>query len=349
MGPRFSIIVPTRNRVAQLHRCISAIAALEYPPDQFETIVVDDGGDIANRDSLPASPAPVRVLCQEHAGPAAARNRGAEAATGEFLVFLDDDCAPRPDWLRALEAAVRRWPGHLLGGRVQNALPSNPFSAASQLLIDFLYAYYNKPPRRPFVASCNLCVPAALFRELGGFSTAFPLAAAEDRDFCDEWNSRNLPIRLVEEPVVEHAHDLDLRRFWGQHFGYGAAAPLYHTRKRERRGEGQRLEPVRFYIDLVLWPFRREPPAKASLLSVLLILSQAANAAGYFRAAMASVGDRTRQAKLPELFRDRAIRKAPDRVVRVIERLIEGPKERRRERSAVRHDDEARAVEPRED
>jgi GT2 family glycosyltransferase len=291
MKPRFSIIVPTHNRPAQLRRCTSAIGALEYPADAFETVVVDDGGTVSTGDSLQAGSGQLRVLRQEHAGPAAARNRGADAAKGEFLLFLDDDCIPRPGWLRAWEAAVRRWPQHLLGGPVHNALPDNPFSSASQLLIDYLYAYYGGSARRPFLAACNLCAPSGLFRELGGFSTAFQSAAAEDRDFCDEWNFRGLPIQMAEDAVVEHAHDLNLVRFWRQHFGYGAAARLFHTRKRGRRGEERQWEPPHFYLDLVLRPFRSEPPTRATLLSAILILSQAANAAGYLRGAMAARGE----------------------------------------------------------
>ena len=88
---------------------------------------------------------------------------------------------------------------------------------------------------------------------------------------------------MVYEPaaVIEHHHDLDLSSFVRQHFNYGRGA--YHFRRlRRARGRASRLEPLRFYRDLVLFPFGRQPVARALLISVLLCLAQFANAAGFF-------------------------------------------------------------------
>ena len=69
-------------------------------------------------------------------GPAAARNLGAERARGSLLVFIDDDCTASAGWVTAFEKAdATQADGRaLLGGRVENALPENVFSAASQQL-----------------------------------------------------------------------------------------------------------------------------------------------------------------------------------------------------------------------
>ncbi|HMN59432.1 MAG TPA: glycosyltransferase family A protein, partial [Anaerolinea sp.] len=63
-------------------------------------IVVDDGSTDAT--SAVAESRGVRVISQSNAGPAAARNRGADLATGEILAFTDADCIPTADWLREL-------------------------------------------------------------------------------------------------------------------------------------------------------------------------------------------------------------------------------------------------------
>src|SRR3990172_7747823 len=85
---------------------------------------------------------------QRNAGPASARNTGAAQARGEFLAFTDDDCRPAPDWLRGLALRLTQSPDCVIGGRTTNALPDNPYSSASQLLIDYLYSYYNADPDR---------------------------------------------------------------------------------------------------------------------------------------------------------------------------------------------------------
>jgi GT2 family glycosyltransferase len=290
----FSVIIPTCDRPEALGRCLTAIAALDYPAGGFEVIVVNDGGAPIDLANLPRQPGcNLRLITQRNAGPAQARNTGAAVAAGEFFIFLDDDCEPAPDWLKQWEMNVRRWPGHALGGWARNALPSNLFSSASQILIDYLYSYYNRGTgARPFVTSNNLCVPAAAYRNRGGFSPAFRRSAAEDRDFCDAWSASGLPIRVVEAAIVYHAHNLSPRTFWRQHFGYGKGAVLYHARSAARRGEPVRIEPAGFYAGLILWPFRRESLRKACALSSLLVVAQIANFAGFLSEAIARFGGR---------------------------------------------------------
>src|ERR1700692_4042424 len=102
----FSVIVPTFNRPALLGGCISALALQNYPRHAYEVIVADDGGsyDLEALVRPFAGEMNVRFVRQKNRGPATARNLGAEAATGRFLAFTDDDCQPAPAWLGALEA-----------------------------------------------------------------------------------------------------------------------------------------------------------------------------------------------------------------------------------------------------
>lgn len=279
MTPRFSIVVPTRNRPRPLTACLQAVAGLQFPPESFETIVVDDGGDRSLDAALEAAAARAgaRVVRQPGAGPAAARNRGAAEARGEVLAFLDDDCAPDPDWLEALDRALVAHPGAGAGGRTINALPENPYATASQALIDYLYAYYNQAGSpEPMFTTSNLALPRARFLELGGFDQRFPRAGGEDRELCLRWARAGGEIRYVPDAIVRHAHRLDLRGFLRQHFTYGRGAARFHR----VRGSAPMPEPLAFYRELVLYPWRDGRRGRERM-SALLALSQAANAAGY--------------------------------------------------------------------
>ena len=284
---RFSVIVPTFKRPALLRRCIRAVTELDYPAECFEIVIVND--DIVPIDQIVEpfrSRLNLQLLNQKNTGPAQARNYGAAVSTGEFLIFLDDDCAPAADWLMQWDRSVSRWPDNALGGGTRNAVLSNLFSLASQSLLDYLYLYYNcssglQHGRQPFAASNNFCVPAAGFRKVGGFSPDFPIAAAEDRDFCDNWLYNGFNIRMAEEAVVYHSHELSCGSFWRQHFQYGRGAALYHMKRTVRRGSQLKIEPFAFYGGLVLFPFRSEGVARACALSCLLILAQLANMAGF--------------------------------------------------------------------
>lgn len=288
MRPDVSVVVPTFDRPRRLALCLQALAAQDYPRDGFEVVVVNDGGSPPEEAVAAArGRLALTLVHQENAGPAAARNRGAELARGRILAFTDDDCAPAPDWLRLLGDRVAADPECLVGGRTVNAMRDVPCAEASQLLVDYLYAHYgggardggNDGPR--FFTSNNFALARDRFMELGGFDASFPRAAGEDRDFCDRWSLRGWRMRLVPEAVVHHSHDMGLRGYWRQHFAYGAAAYHFHRLRAQRAASPVRVEPPSFYGRLVLYPFSRRPPLRASMLSTLLLLSQVANTAGY--------------------------------------------------------------------
>jgi GT2 family glycosyltransferase len=277
-SPRFTIVVPTRNRPRQLVACLEAVGVLRYPREAHETLVVVDGGGPIRPDvARAAERARARLVSQPAAGPATARNRGATEARGEVLAFLDDDCAPDPDWLRELDAALAAIPGCGAGGRTVNALPDNRYASASQALIDYLYGYYNRESARdPMFTTNNLALPLAGFLEVGGFDTRFSRAGGEDRELCLRWARSGRRIVYAPRAIVGHSHDLSLRRFLLQHFNYGRGAARFH----EIRESAPIPEPASFYRELILYPWRERRRGRAGM-SALLTLSQAANAAGY--------------------------------------------------------------------
>ncbi len=280
--PNFTVVIPTYNRGWQLEECLGSLARLDYPRDRFDVVVVDDHSARPPKDIVAGFRDRIRVelIVQPHGGPARARNAGATVAQGDFLAFTDDDCTPAADWLLRLAERFAGAPGHAIGGRTINRLSMNPYSTASQLLIDYLYAYF---PRRKgrFFTSNNLAVPTHLFRELGGFDTSMPLAAAEDREFCVRWTEHGHPLLEAPEAVVEHAHTLDFRGFCRQHFNYGRGAYYYRRIVAVRDKEHLRVEPLHFYSDLLRYPLTREGGLQSLQLSLLLAISQAANVSGF--------------------------------------------------------------------
>lgn len=280
----FSIVIPTYNRPERLASCLRSLTRLNYPRDGFEVIVVDDGS------AQPMAPTVepfesvlnLTLLRQVNGGPAQARNAGAARAQGQYLVFTDDDCQPHANWLSALATQLEQQPLALVGGHTLNALPHNVFSTASQLLIDYLYDYYNSRRQPSFFASNNFAMAAEQFRQLGGFDTAFPLAAGEDREFCDRWLQQGLPMAYAPEARVDHSHHLSLRRFWRQHFNYGRGAYCFHQVRARRAAAQVQVEPLEFYWRLLTYPLVRQPQLQGLLLSGLLLVSQVANVAGFF-------------------------------------------------------------------
>lgn len=106
-GPFLSVIIPTFNRKDSLQKTLDGLARQTYPLSQFEVIVVSDGstdGTEALLEQYAGAPYVLRPVYQANGGPARARNNGIKNASGEVVVFLDDDVEPAPNFL-AVHAA----------------------------------------------------------------------------------------------------------------------------------------------------------------------------------------------------------------------------------------------------
>lgn len=281
----FSVIIPTFNRPAQLVNCLRALAEQDYPADRFEVIVVNDGGELPV-DAL-ISPyrnhIDIRAVRIANCGPAAARNQGARIARGRFLAFTDDDCIPSAAWLSALMAALRANPESLIGGGVRNALTENPFSVASQLVLDFVHSYnQDHPESLRFFPSNNMALASGPFRELGGFNLQF--RTSEDRDLCDRWSDSGRRLVYAPEAFVHHSNDLHFRSFWLQHLGYGRGAYRFYRAHRSRRSSESTIRGGFYVAMLCRLPLLIVRQNRHRLiLPLLMVVWQAANLAGFLQ------------------------------------------------------------------
>jgi len=282
--PFCSIIVPTYNRPRQIILCLEALSRINYAHPRFEVIVVDDGSRLPVQTFI--SPffdkMNLTVITQKNAGPSMARNAGAKCAKGDFLAFTDDDCMPAPDWLQTLSNRFKISPGCAIVGRCVNALEDNMFDSASQMLIEYLHAYYNHDHNQArFITSNNLSLPTKQFHAVWGFDTIFSNAGGEDREFCEHWRHYGYRVIYAPEVLVRHSHGLKFSSFWRQHFNYGRGALLFRQKCFHNRKQHIRLEPLSFYLKLFSYPYFHNHKQSTLGLSVLLLISQVANALGY--------------------------------------------------------------------
>jgi GT2 family glycosyltransferase len=206
--PTVSVIVPTFDRRASLQRLLDGLARQTYPLDAVEVVVVDDGSADGTREWLERARFPYRLrpLSQEHGGAAAARNRGVAEATGELLVFLDDDVVPDTEVVRSHVAAQRDRDTVVIGPMLAPTEWSRP--AWIRWEEDKLHAVYRAmvsgrwpcTPRQFFTANASL--PRDRFLAAGGFDTRF--RRAEDVELG--YRLRDAGMRFVFEPAARVWH-----------------------------------------------------------------------------------------------------------------------------------------------
>jgi glycosyltransferase involved in cell wall biosynthesis len=208
-----SLIVCTRNRAARLPEFFERITALESPPGGWELVIVDN----ASRDASPsviarfaaAAPFPVRCVHAPVPGLGRARNIGIAHAQGRLLVFTDDDCYPRPNYLRAFVEVFEEYPVGFAGGRIVLHDPTDAVLGMKDVDKPVAIAPHT------FVAAgvvhgANMAVRREVVTAIGGFDphlgVGTPCIAGEDIEFIARavwagWAGRHDP-----RPIVAHHH-----------------------------------------------------------------------------------------------------------------------------------------------
>jgi glycosyltransferase involved in cell wall biosynthesis len=113
----FTVAICTRNRAAEVRRCLQALQAC--PGSSSVPILLVDN---ASTDETPLLAeefpqlAGMRYVVEGETGLSYARNRALRETHTEYTVFLDDDAMPLPGWLAAVEACIQTWRPHFFGG-----------------------------------------------------------------------------------------------------------------------------------------------------------------------------------------------------------------------------------------
>lgn len=99
-----SVIIPCYNDGDYIGRTIESVLCQTYAP--VEVVAVNDGSSDRSAQILESYSDQIQIIHQENQGASAARNRGAELAEGEYLMFLDADDLIAPDTLSGLQEAL---------------------------------------------------------------------------------------------------------------------------------------------------------------------------------------------------------------------------------------------------
>jgi hypothetical protein len=225
--PQISVVIPTHNRSDSLNRLLKALSVQTLGAGNVEIVVVADGcrDDTVARVRGGQWPFRLTVLEQPASGAAAARNRGARAATAEILLFLDDDVEPEPQLLSA-HVAAHSGAENVVGiGSLQPVISADGFLGMTlRGWWDEMYEPIRERGHRYCcfdVMSGHLSIRRASFDALGGFDSA--LRCREDYEFGYRANAAGLTFRVVDEAGAKHHETSDLAKVIGRKFAEGVA------------------------------------------------------------------------------------------------------------------------------
>lgn len=200
--PLFSVITPIYNRLDLARIAIASVS--RQTETDYEFVVVDDGSSQDVREQLQtlSSEYGFTLIRQENAGPGAARNRGAQAARGEYLVFLDSDDTLYPWALKTYRQVIEQHDRpSLIGARYFPVADGNPPEILEEPLQaerypDFLACSLGQS----FLGAGHLIVRKDAFDRAEGF-TNLPINC-EDHDLVLRLSAAPGFIRIISPPTV---------------------------------------------------------------------------------------------------------------------------------------------------
>lgn len=240
MTPVVSVVIPVKDGARDLPRLLDALAAVEWPRERLETLVVDNGSADGSREL--AARAGLRVLDEPRPGPYAARNRGAHEASGEWVVFTDADCAPRPDWLRRLLADPIPDGAGAIAGEVLALELETPVQRFVEARGFMKHAVTLPHKAIPGFSTANVAIRRDALLALGGF-----------RDDVLFFGDMELAWRLQidgggkllfrPDAVVLHRHRRTARELWRQGVQHGRGVAFMKSAHpgRYRIGVGEQI------------------------------------------------------------------------------------------------------------
>jgi len=224
-----SILIPTRNRRECLREALDCLAAMDYPKERVEAVVIDDGSTDGIREMVARMQQergqPLVYFRQTGNGIPAARNAGVRAARGDILIFTDDDCRFPKDWLVHLSRHFDTQNLGVVGVPDKNPAGGRFFSKCVDYTINSLVGSggvrrkSGKRLARYYPRGFGMAVPRSVMEEVGPFDES--LSAGEDIDLSYRIWKAGYVVKFDPEAFVWHERRNTLVGFLRQMFTRG--------------------------------------------------------------------------------------------------------------------------------
>jgi glycosyltransferase involved in cell wall biosynthesis len=204
---KVSVIVPTHNRADALEKTLQYLTkqVFEHP---WEVIVVNnnctDNTDEVVHVAMKDFPVSLKLVHEKKPGASAARNAGAKAASGEYLVFIDNDILTSPDFIQRHFNNLEKYKGAWFVGNVHN-LPEQENTHFGKFRKSLEAVVGNEIVEVNGITGQTTSMPRAQFIQLNGFDESFHVASGEDRELA--LRAIENGIRIYFDPAIVVLHN----------------------------------------------------------------------------------------------------------------------------------------------
>ena len=201
-----SIIIPAYNAEKTIGQCLKALLEQSFPADAYEVIVVDDGSTDKTGEIVRGYN--VRYLRQDNRGPATARNKGAEEAKGDIILFTDSDCAPDKDWVKEMVGSFSKPDVAAVKG-VYKTEQKSLTARFAQIEFEERYEMLKNADSIDMIDTYSAGFRREIFFKAGGFDASFPSANNEDTELSYRMSKLGFKMVFNPDAVVYHLNHPD--------------------------------------------------------------------------------------------------------------------------------------------
>ncbi len=220
MSLKYSIIIPIYNSLTTIERCLDSLLLLDYPKEQYEVVLVDNGSTDGTLEVMQKYP--FRIVHETKKNSFSARNCGIRNSSGQIVVLTDSDCVVDPGWLKGFDKSFENETIMACGGRIESYPPANiieefpKYTRTHDNKINIQHA----PIFLPWIDTANAAYRRRVFDTIGLFDDIH-FDVTGDVDMGWRTSLHGYKIDYSDDAFVQHINRGSLKALIKQYEQYG--------------------------------------------------------------------------------------------------------------------------------
>ncbi len=206
--PEISVIIGSYNQKEALEKVVQGFLEQSVDKVRYEVIIVDSSSTDGTQEMMLNYNDPIRFVCQENQGKTGARNTGVRLSKAPLILITDADMIPHPDLIKTHLRAHRESKEVTCFEGVTLNLKTLEWPTEDENLYPYIREKIQSGKKLGwwYFLTGNISMPKSLYKQEGGFSTAFQGYGWEDLELGYRLFKKKIPLRYLKEAINYHYH-----------------------------------------------------------------------------------------------------------------------------------------------